>query len=160
MPPSPERFLSFPRLGGKSPVILFLISLIAFVTESQLTQVRVLLHYIHFSYLTYLCFTSIVCTEHPPISTAIFSLVRYTNFHCRYILTYPSGAVMSPIPHLRLFSHYICYSLSSQRLYLWKLYLQAYLSPSSSVMPQATRTVLPLSDRHSHTSAFSDCSHL
>ena len=36
-----ERFPSLPQTGGKTAIVLFILTLIAFVVESQLTQVRV-----------------------------------------------------------------------------------------------------------------------
>ena len=40
MAPRPDHSLALPRLGGKSAVIIFILTLIGFVLESQLTQVR------------------------------------------------------------------------------------------------------------------------
>ena len=36
----PDRSFALPRLGGNSAVIIFVLTLIAFVLESQLAQVR------------------------------------------------------------------------------------------------------------------------
>jgi hypothetical protein len=41
--------LSLPRLGGNSTLVLFVVTLIAFVVESQLAQVRVLFPHVDFS---------------------------------------------------------------------------------------------------------------
>jgi len=37
-----DRAFSLPRLGGNSAVVLFIVTLVAFVVESQLTQVSLL----------------------------------------------------------------------------------------------------------------------
>ena len=44
----PEQSLSLPRLGGNLTVVLFVLTLIGFVVESQLTQVRALFRSIDF----------------------------------------------------------------------------------------------------------------
>jgi hypothetical protein len=41
MSPPTERLFSSPLTGGKTAIVLFILTLIAFVLESQLTQVRV-----------------------------------------------------------------------------------------------------------------------
>ncbi len=40
----PDRSFALPRLGGKSAVIIFVLTLVAFVLESQLAQVRTYFH--------------------------------------------------------------------------------------------------------------------
>ena len=40
----PDRSFALPRLGGKSAVIIFILTLVAFVVESQLAQVRTYFH--------------------------------------------------------------------------------------------------------------------
>jgi len=73
MPPRSERLLSSPHLGGKSAVILFVVSIIAFVVESQLTQVRAPFYSIG-SASHLIVYT--VCAKHPSLSATILSLVR------------------------------------------------------------------------------------
>ena len=41
MSPRTERSPSLPHTGGKTAIVIFILTLIAFVVESQLTQVRV-----------------------------------------------------------------------------------------------------------------------
>ncbi|KAI0308234.1 hypothetical protein B0F90DRAFT_138893 [Multifurca ochricompacta] len=63
MTQSPERLLSLPRLGGKSTVIIFVLTLIAFVVESQLTQyVQSTLHYRQPFFLFYIVHSSLALT--------------------------------------------------------------------------------------------------
>lgn len=40
----PDRSFALPQLGGKSAVIIFILTLVAFVVESQLAQVRTYFH--------------------------------------------------------------------------------------------------------------------
>ncbi|KAI0296165.1 hypothetical protein BC826DRAFT_1005631 [Russula brevipes] len=61
--PRPERLLSLPRLGGNSVLVLFVVTLIAFVVESQLTQyVQSTLHYRQPYFLFYIVHSSFAFT--------------------------------------------------------------------------------------------------
>jgi hypothetical protein len=113
-----ERALSLPHLGGKSAVILFITTLIAFVVESQLTQVS-LLFCLSIS-VSHPCVYK-VCAKHSSLSASILPLVSPQSGaspHRRIPLTYFSPVATSSILHSLSPSLCIFYTLSSRRLRL------------------------------------------
>lgn len=81
-----ERSLSSPLTGGKTAIVLFILTLIAFVLESQLTQVRVPSCSIVSSRSLSL-HKKKVCTKHASLSPAILHIVRLFKITCSLLNT-------------------------------------------------------------------------
>jgi hypothetical protein len=122
-----ERLPSLPQTGGKTAIVLFILTLIAFVVESQLTQVRVSF-YSSFKRFLHLTFSLSIKKS---MYKARF-IIASRSSSCTSIqenvpsvedpLSHASSpAVTLSTPRLPPSSHCIYYTSSSQRLHLWNL---------------------------------------
>jgi len=139
-----DRALSLPRLGGKSAVVLFIVTLIGFVVESQLTQyVQSTLHYRKPFFLFYVVHSSfaatfplhllyLVLTTSASLESILAGLSLAVKVHLAPSRQGPIATLRSPFPYahfLRLVT-YLTFGLTAPSL-LW--FVSVSLSPISDV---------------------------
>ncbi|KAI9509081.1 hypothetical protein F5148DRAFT_978903 [Russula earlei] len=143
-PRTPSGHSPYPRLGGKSAVILFVVTLVAFVVESQLTQyVQSTLHFRQPFFLFYVVHSSfaltfplhllyLVLTTSASLESILAGLSLAVKIHFAPSDQSPVATLRSPFPYVLLFrlSAFLTLGLTLPSL-LW--FVSVSLSPLSDV---------------------------